>query len=144
MWRKRRSKFNNEVCPIYSQGEITKMKLFRELCRQITILVAIATLLSGCAYTYVDAKGNRNIIGLVKIKIPPNYNDTEIGGDSVEITSAGLSFYSTQVQKAFVIGYGRESITTLRNNALLIDGDLSIDASTKNTKLLPQKEKNND
>lgn len=142
MWRKRRSKFN-EVCPIYSQGEITKMKLFRQLCRQITILAALATLLSGCAYTYVDTKGNRNIVGLVKIKIPPNNKDAEIGGDSVEITSVGLSFYSTQIQKAFVIGYGRESIATLRNNALLIDGDLNLDVS-KNAKLLPQKEKNSD
>ena len=79
----------------------------------------IAGLMSGCAYTYVDSKGGKHIVGLVDIKIEPGEKEGQLGGQSVEVNSIGMSIYSTPMNSGFALGYNREFIMDIHNNSCL-------------------------
>jgi len=79
----------------------------------------IAVLMSGCAYTSIDSKGAKHIVGLVDMKIEPGEKEGQLGGQSVQVTSIGMSIYSTPINTGFSVGYNREFIMDISNNSCL-------------------------
>ncbi|MFC1679684.1 hypothetical protein ACFL2T_05690 [Elusimicrobiota bacterium] len=71
----------------------------------------------GCAFSYVDKDGGRNIIGLAKVRIPPNQHCGDVAGDSIDVTSIGLGGHSTPISTGFSFGYQRDRMTTLYNDS---------------------------
>lgn len=93
------------------------------------LYIMTISILSSCAYTHVADDGTKYIIGLVNLKIKPSNSNEQLAGDSVSITSVGISFYSTPIHNGFTVGYNNEDITTLRQNSLVFSSDLKLSSS---------------
>lgn len=102
------------------------MKKYEAMLWRTCIVVAMMWFISACAYTVVDSDGTKHIIGLVSIKIPAAEQKKSFVGDSVSVTSIGLSIYSTPLNSGFAFGYNRESITALRQNAAILSDDFCL------------------
>ncbi|MBI2372111.1 MAG: hypothetical protein HYV08_18085 [Deltaproteobacteria bacterium] len=92
----------------------------RSLFLQIGGFICGASLLAasnGCSFTYVDSRGATHVLGLVKLTIEPPWNREELGAESVQIRSVGISVYSTPLHTGVVIGYNHETLTAVHNNA---------------------------
>lgn len=80
-------------------------------------LVAFGT--AGCAVSYVDSNNVRHVIGFVDVALP--VAPTEASGPTpsvVSVTSLGVHVYSgTQNGSGVVVGYGKETVLTMPNNA---------------------------
>jgi hypothetical protein len=74
---------------------------------------------TGCAVSYVDSKNVRHIIGFVDVALP--MAPAEAAGPTpsvVSVTSFGVHAYSgTANGSGLVVGYGKETVVTMPNNA---------------------------
>jgi len=74
---------------------------------------------AGCAVSYVDSKNVRHVIGFVDVALPSAA--TEASGPTpsvVSVTSLGVHVYSgTANGSGLVVGYGKETVLTMPNNA---------------------------
>lgn len=82
-----------------------------------SVLVAA---LSSCAVSYVDSRGAKHVVGLVKLTIEPEENWEKVAGESVSVQSVGVSVYSTPLNSGVVIGYNREILTAVRNDSTIL------------------------
>lgn len=82
------------------------------LCR----LVAITGLvfLGGCAFVWVDANGNRNVVGLMHLTLPPT--KTEAAAETLRVRTIGLTWTQADAGSALVLGYGDTTLGFLRND----------------------------
>ena len=80
-------------------------------------VVAFST--AGCAVSYVDSKNVRHIIGFVDVSLPAM--PTDASGPlptAVSVTSLGMHVYSgTASGSGLVLGYGKETVLVMPNNA---------------------------
>lgn len=76
--------------------------------------------LPGCAVTYVDENGHKNIIGFVNVKTESIEEGTLFAGDTVDVSAIGLIFFNSSEQSFVAFGYGRESNTYFKNSVLLL------------------------
>lgn len=97
--------------------------LFSSVGRGIGLCLALLLWLSGCALNYVDDKGVKHVMGLVNMKIEPAVTSDQTIAESVQIQTVGFSLYSTSINRGVVLGYNRENLTTVYNNAMV--GDLT-------------------
>jgi hypothetical protein len=74
---------------------------------------------AGCAFSYVDSRNVRHVIGFVDVALPAA--PTEASGPTpsvVSVTSVGVHVYSgTSNGGGVVLGYGKETVLIMPNNA---------------------------
>jgi hypothetical protein len=87
----------------------------------IGVLAACAacTLACGCAVTRLTEDGGREVTGWVKIRLPGPKEAT--GGETIEVTSWGILLFSSPVGSGVSLGYSRERVTGLKNDALVAE-----------------------
>lgn len=88
---------------------------FRALC-----MAVLALPLCGCAVTKVGADGSREVVGFVHMKLPANSKLGALAGEAVELNVLGLLVFNSPVGGGVALGYSREQVTALRNNALVL------------------------
>ena len=91
--------------------------LFSRVGWRIGLCLALQLGLSGCALNYVDDKGVKHVMGLVNMKIEPAVTSDQTIAESVQIQTVGFSLYATAINQGIVLGYNRENLTTVYNNA---------------------------
>ena|SRR5438552_19090615 len=87
--------------------------------RSVCLLLGLGMGLSGCAFAYTDANGDRHAIGLVDITVRAP-TSTALAGDVVEITSLGLSVGQNAQGGYITAGFNRQTTAALRDNALVL------------------------
>ncbi|KHT54456.1 hypothetical protein RJ41_08065 [Alteromonas marina] len=85
------------------------------------LLLMVSMLLPGCAVTYVDENGHKNIIGFVNVKTESIEERTLFADETVDVSALGLMFFNSSEQSFVAFGYGRETNTYLKNNVLLLN-----------------------
>lgn len=101
------------------------------------LAAALAT--SGCAFSYVDSDNVRHIIGFVDVSLPATSADASGPQPSaVSVTSVGMHVYSgTANGSGVVLGYGKETVLTMPNNACVDLGKPGLCADAANGKKQP-------
>jgi hypothetical protein len=80
----------------------------------------LATGPSGCAFTYIDSRGDLHAIGLLDMTVRAAAAPATLAGDVVEITSLGLSLGQNAQGGYLTAGFNRQTTAALRDNALVI------------------------
>lgn len=77
-----------------------------------TSAVVAATLaLGGCAHSYVDAQGNRHVIGLVHVTLPPS---APTAAESIQSRAIGLLLTQAEIGTALSFGFSESTLTFIR------------------------------
>lgn len=84
--------------------------------------------LGGCSYTYMDSNGSMHVIGLVDMSFEEEGGEDQVAGNSVGITTLGLSIFSTPLHTGFALGYNQENLTSLRQNVAIYPDPANTDA----------------
>lgn len=90
------------------------------------LLGASCAVLTGCAYSYVDERGSRHVLGLVHIELAAPDRDPTFAGHVVDLSTFGISLNGNPSGNSFTIGYSREVTGYLRNHALALGDPLGI------------------
>ena len=94
----------------------------RSVSMKTSICLALMTaLVESCAFTYVDDQGATHVLGLVNMKIAPPITTAYTVAESVQIQSVGLSIYSTPINRGLALGYNREHLASVHDNAAVGD-----------------------
>lgn len=72
--------------------------------------------LSGCAHSYIDADGNRAVIGLVHLTLPATER-APAAADWMRVRTVGLSLASTNIGAALGFGYTDDVLAVVRNHS---------------------------
>jgi hypothetical protein len=87
----------------------------RHVCRWL--LAALGTsALGGCAHTYIDSQGNRNIIGWANLTLPPA-NPAPRAADWMRVRTVGLVLSRTDIGSAIELGYADSTLAAIRNDS---------------------------
>jgi hypothetical protein len=73
--------------------------------------------LAGCAHSYVDAAGNRHVVGWAHITLPPASGTENIGAHSMRVRSAGLTLLASPERTHLTLGLADDTLVVVRNNA---------------------------
>jgi hypothetical protein len=84
------------------------------------LLLGLGAGLSGCAFTYTGANGDRHAIGLLDITVRAPAASETLAGDVVEVTSLGLSIGQNAQGGYLTAGYNHQTTAALRDNALVL------------------------
>jgi hypothetical protein len=103
---------------------------------RVALLSALTLLLgsSGCAsISYVDSHKNRHVIGFVDITTPSSDGTpAQPATSAVTLTTFGLALYRRpDSNSGITLGYNKETLVSLPNNACLNLDDSSICAPAK-------------
>jgi hypothetical protein len=85
-------------------------------------LLALALACTACAHTYIDATGNRHIVGLVNLTLPAD--STAAAGDWVRMRTIGLSISRTDIASSIDLGYSDNTLAIIRDNSCAFIGQL--------------------
>ena len=86
----------------------------RKFCQIGTMLLPL--MLSACAHTYIDADGNRNVIGWVHLTLPVPAQK-EQAADWIRMRTIGLALSRTDIGGALEFGYSDNTLAVIRNNS---------------------------
>jgi len=75
-----------------------------------------ASALCSCAHSYVDAEGNRHIVGLVKLTIPPATTEPA-AADWVRLRHVGLALNRGEFANSLILGYSDNTTAVIRNHS---------------------------
>lgn len=110
-------------CIRYGTHDVGTLRSFiRYICACLAILLAL--LCNACTFRYIDADGNRHMIGLMDITIHPPAMPQTFAGNVVDVTTIGLTASQTAQGGYIALGYSRESTAELRDNALVVGNPL--------------------
>jgi hypothetical protein len=87
----------------------------RHVCRLLLAALATAAL-GGCAHTYIDGQGNRNIIGWVNLTLPPA-DPAPRAADWMRVRTVGLVLSRTDIGSAIELGYADSTLAAIRNDS---------------------------
>lgn len=76
----------------------------------------LAGALGGCAHAYVDADGNRNVVGFVHLTLPPSTPEPK-AADWMRMRTVGLALSRTDIGGALELGYSDNTLAVVRNNS---------------------------
>jgi hypothetical protein len=94
-------------------------KLVRLVC-----LLALAGLVSACAYSRFDDNGVQHIIGFGSVKVAPPENTGYGVIQQTELRSLGVTIYSHPNQTGLALGYSAVKTTSVNENAVVaFDGE---------------------
>jgi len=83
--------------------------------------LCLSVLVSGCSTLYVDELGQRHVLGLVSITLPPA-DIGPVGADVIRARSIGLTLTRSPVGDALVLGYSDATLVAVRNDAVVSIG----------------------
>lgn len=86
----------------------------RRCCPAVCALVAV--MLGGCAHVYVDADGQRHVIGFMHLSLPADAA-APTAADWMRWRTVGLAISSTDLGHALEIGYSDNTLAVVRNNS---------------------------
>lgn len=95
-----------------------------------TLAAACIGILQGCAISYVDADGAQHVLGLVDLALRPPSSSQTFAGDVVDLRSLGVVASKTPQGGYLSVGYSRQVLATLRDDALVVGDPLSRLASS--------------
>jgi hypothetical protein len=95
------------------------------ISQRAVLAAALATALSGCAFSYTDANGDRHVIGLVDYTVRAPAAPETLAGDIVEVASIGISIGQNAQGGYFTAGFNRQTTAALRDNALVIGNPIT-------------------
>lgn len=75
----------------------------------------LASLLWGCAHTYEDEHGNRHIVGLVSLTLPPTPNSG--AADWMRLRAVGISISRGNFVSSLDLGYSDNTLAVIRDNS---------------------------
>lgn len=103
------------------QETTRKRRRFPDLVLQPASALALALAPAGCAFSYVDSSNVRHIIGFVDVALPAAPAEAASPTPSVvSVTSLGVHVYSgTANGSGLVVGYGKETVVVMPNNACI-------------------------
>jgi hypothetical protein len=107
------------------EANLLRPQIAALMCRW-AILAACVFALPGCAHSYIDADGNRHVLGFVHLVTPRPENDRNIGAESVRVKSIGLSMLASPQRTNFTLGYSDDTLLFLRNNACVFTDPLPL------------------
>lgn len=92
-------------------------------CRAILALAALlaTAATTGCSVSFVDGDSRRNTVGFVWLVTDPPAGAP--AGDFISVTTVGLAASALPHHASLALGYSRDAVLTLRNDAL-IGGDI--------------------
>ena len=97
---------------------------FSSLVKRSIYAVLLSLVAESCAFTYVDDQGAQHVLGFVNLKIEPPVTAAKTVAESVQIQSVGVSIYSTPINRGLALGYNRENLTTVHDNAVVDDAKI--------------------
>lgn len=84
-------------------------------CRQARLAaIASLALLGGCAHVWVDTDGNRHVVGLLHLTLPPRAAPP--AAETLRVRTLGLSWTQADAGNALVVGYADTTLGFLRND----------------------------
>lgn len=84
--------------------------------------VCACAVASGCTTIYVDELGQRHVVGLVALTLPP-IDGHSVGADFIRARSLGLTLTRSPIEDALVLGYSDITLAGVRNDSLVrLDG----------------------
>jgi hypothetical protein len=88
----------------------------RDSVHPLRRLAAVASLafLGGCAHVWVDAEGNRRVVGLMSLTLPPA--QTRAAAETLRVRTLGLTWTQADAGSALVLGYGDTTLGFVRND----------------------------
>jgi hypothetical protein len=96
-----------------------RIQLLPSLC-----VAALTFACQACAVSYLDADGNRHVVGFVDITVHPPAEPQTFAGDVVDLTAVRLTVSQTAQGGYVSIGYSREVLASMRDNALIVGDPL--------------------
>lgn len=78
-------------------------------------LMLVSAFCGGCAHVWIDAAGNRHVVGLVALTLPPS-DVTRHGAETIRTRAVGLTLTRSDIGSALVLGYHDSSLTAVHNN----------------------------
>jgi hypothetical protein len=92
-----------------------ELRCLRRRVRPVLAAALCAPALFGCAYTYIDADGNRNAIGFVHLTVPPTTPEPK-AADWMRLRTFGFVLSRTDIGSALEVGYADSTLAAVRNN----------------------------
>lgn len=92
------------------------MRCVRHRASRLLLALLGAGTLAGCAHTYIDREGNRNIIGWVNLTLPPAAPEPR-AADWMRVRTVGLVLSRTDIGSALEIGYADSTLAAIRNDS---------------------------
>lgn len=80
-------------------------------------LVALAcffSALGGCAHSWIDAEGNRHVLGFMHLTLDPI--QPQAAAETIRMRTVGLTWTNVEPGNALILGYGDTTLGFLRNN----------------------------
>lgn len=84
--------------------------------RRPALAALAATALAGCAHSYIDTDGNRHVIGLVHLTLPPS-NAAPRAADWMRTRTVGLALSRMDIGSSLELGYSDNLLAVVRNNS---------------------------
>ena len=79
--------------------------------------LAVLALAGGCAHVWVDAEGQRHLLGWMHLTLPPAQGP--IAAETLRVQTLGLGWTRAEVGSALVLGYADTTLGFLRNGVCL-------------------------
>jgi hypothetical protein len=95
------------------------MWLVSKLLR-LGVHLLLMSILSGCAFSYVDSQGTHHFIGVMHISMQGVEDDQRKAGDKVEVTNIGILVSHGPIYSGLSLGYTKESTMNLKNDVLVL------------------------
>ena len=92
-----------------------------------TLLLCLA--LGGCSHLHVDEHGQRHVLGLVWLTLPPP-GAGPVGADALRLRSLGLAITRSPAGSGAVLGLSDATLTVIRNDAFVHLSDLSLEGTS--------------
>src|SRR2546423_14424427 len=80
------------------------------------LLLGLSTVLGGCAFSYMDANGDRHAGGLLDVTVRAPAAPETFAGGGVEVTRPRLSIRQNPPGRDLTAGFNRGNTTPLRGN----------------------------
>jgi hypothetical protein len=84
---------------------------------------AMMAICSGCSHTWIDAHGNRNVIGLVKLTLPAA-SASPPAADWIRTQTVGFALSRSEFASQLEFGYSDNTLAIVRNNSCAFIGPL--------------------
>lgn len=80
--------------------------------------LASLTFLGACANVWVDAEGNRHVVGLIHLTLSPT--QPPAAAETLRVRTFGLSWTHADAGSALLLGYGDTTLGFVRNNVCVV------------------------
>ena len=84
-----------------------------DIVRRLGAAVSLAVL-GGCAHVWVDAEGNRHVVGLLHLTLQPTR--PQPAAETLRVRTLGLTWTQADAGSALVLGYADTTLGFLRND----------------------------